>query len=165
MKKSRLFLWIIVVALSGTGIALHFLTGNAEELPHPLSGLFRSLHGVVSAAALFMFGYFFSDHIQKKRIKYKHKWHSHLWDAYFHFTVWILLITTGLLLYYPPAVLEELNVNMGSIHWYLGLILSGLFPFHFWRKSITRYYARKRWEESQVGKSVKSKSISGNKAD
>lgn len=152
MKKSRIFLWAMVVALSGSGIALYFLTGTADELPHPLNGLFRSLHGIVSAFSIFIFGYFFSDHVQKKWIKYKSRLRANLWDAYCHFSVWVLLIVTGLLLYYPPAILDEMNINVGSIHWYLGLILSGLFPLHFWRKSITRYYARKDWEKSQKGK-------------
>ena len=159
MKKSRIFLWIILLSLAGTGIALHFLAGTADELPHPLNGLFRSLHGAASFLALFIFGFFFSDHVQKKWTKYKYKWRTNLLDAYSHFTVWTLLIFSGLLLYYPQDLLESLGINVGNLHWYLGIGLLFLFPLHFWRKSMTRFYARKQWEKSLA---VKEKSNTNN---
>ncbi|RYY75462.1 MAG: hypothetical protein EOO52_08675 [Gammaproteobacteria bacterium] len=164
MKKSRLLLWIVLVALSVTGIALHIISPtNADDLPHPFSGLFRSLHGAISAVSLCMFGYFFSDHVQKKLAKFKYHWRTHLWDAYVHLTVWILLIISGLLLYYPQDVFDGTMVI--NLHWYSGVVLAALFPLHFWRKSIKRYYGRKRWEHVLAEKAKVNGDESGGKTD
>lgn len=154
MKKSRVILWIILIAISISGVALHLITpASADDLPHPLNGAFRMIHGVASALGLFIFGYFFADHVQKKFAKYHYQWRSHLWDGYCHLLVWVLLIVTGLLLYYPPEKITAAGVNIIAIHWYLGLLLIGLFPFHFWRKSIKRYQSRRQWEQSVAKRS------------
>lgn len=159
MKKSRLLLWFIVLAVGITGVALYFMApANEEELPHPLNGLFRELHGFASALAIFIFGYLFADHVQKKLAKYKHQWQAHLWDGYLHLSVWLLLIVSGLLLYYPQDFLSTIGINVPLIHWYVGLILMGLFPLHFWRKVFQRYQARKRWEKSLVAQKMLDKS-------
>ncbi len=151
MRKSRVLLWIAVIAISITGIALYFMAPPSEdELPHRLNGLFRELHGAASAFAIFMFGYLFSDHVKKKLAKYKHQWSAHIWDGYLHLGVWVLLMISGLLLYYPQEVLLEWGINIPNIHWYLGVLLIGLFPLHFWRKVIKRYQARKQWDRSVV---------------
>lgn len=159
MKKSRVWLWLLLIAVSATGIALHFMAPAAEdELPHPLNGLFRSLHGAASMLAVFMFGYLFSDHVQKKLAKYKYQWRTHVWDGYCHLAVWVLLIVSGLLLYYPQEILTAVGINIVSVHWYVGLLLIGLFPLHFWRKAMKRYYSRKQWERSIAGKNITGRS-------
>lgn len=153
MKKSRVLLWLVVITVSITGIALYWMApANEDELPHPLNGLFRELHGVVSTIAIFMFGYLFSDHVQKKLAKYKDHWNVHVWDGYLHLSVWVILILSGLLLYYPQEILSAMGISAPHIHWYAGLILIGLFPLHFWHKAINRVQARKRWEKSVAKK-------------
>ncbi|MES2672632.1 MAG: hypothetical protein V4660_00260 [Pseudomonadota bacterium] len=153
MKKSRVLLWFVVIAISITGVALYFMAPPSEdELPHPLNGLFRELHGVASAMAIFIFGYFFADHVQKKLAKYKNHWSAQVWDGYLHLTVWVVLIISGLLLYYPQESLNAMGISIADLHWYAGLILIGLFPLHFWHKAITRYQSRKRWEKSVAQK-------------
>lgn len=133
MKKSRVILWVVTGALSLTGIALHFMApATYGDLPHPLSGLFRELHGVAAALAIFMLGYMFADHAQNKILKRSRQWARQIWDGYLHLSTWLLLLITGLLLYYPQPLLEDWQ--MAGIHWYLGLLLSILFPLHFWRK-------------------------------
>lgn len=149
MKKSRVLLWFVFITVGITGIALYFMAPASEdELPHHLNGIFRELHGVASALAIFIFGYLFSDHIQKKLVKYNYQWNSHVWDGYVHLSVWTLLIISGLLLYYPQEFLNAMGISIPHIHWYSGLILIALFPLHYWRKIITRYQARKRWKKS-----------------
>jgi hypothetical protein len=145
MKKSRLLLWLILLAVSGTGIALHLMAPATEdELPHQLNGLFRSLHGAVSMFAIFIFGYFFSDHVQKKLAKYRNRGWAPVWDGYSHLTAWVALIISGILLYYPQEVLTALSINVVSLHWYAGLLLMIIFPLHFWRKTIMNHHLRKQ---------------------
>lgn len=132
MKKSRYLLWISALALAITGIALYWMMPAEGDLPHPLNGLFRELHGAFAALGIFMFGYLFGDHVQKKI----HKQHHH-WDGYVHLSLWILLVVSGLLLYYPLAVLPETLAH--NIHWYAGLALCVCFPLHFSRKRIKRW--------------------------
>ncbi len=137
MKKSRAVLWVIVLLLSITGIALYVMApANEEELPHRLNGLFRELHGAIAAVAIFMFGYFFSDHVKKKLVKYRNSKSNRPWDGYLHLCTWTLLIVSGLLLYYPQEFFELIPFSITSLHWYAGVVLMGLFPLHFWRKSI-----------------------------
>lgn len=132
MKKSRISLWIILFAIISTGIALYAIAPLSEDdFPHPLNGLFRELHGMAAMFGVFIFGYFFADHVQKKIHKKKHHW-----DGYLHLCLWCLLISSGLLLYYPQDALVFLNV--ASIHWYSGIALGVLFPLHFWRKTISK---------------------------
>ncbi|MES2823820.1 MAG: hypothetical protein V4732_09480 [Pseudomonadota bacterium] len=153
MKKSRVLLWLVVIAICITGVALYFMAPPSEdELPHRLNGLFRELHGVASAVAIFIFGYLFADHVQKKLAKYKYRWNVHVWDGYLHLTVWVLLIMSGFLLYYPQDSLSAMGISIAQVHWYAGLTLIGLFPLHFWHKAISRYQARKRWEKSGAHK-------------
>ncbi len=132
MKKSRICLWVILFAIIATGIALDTMAPlNEDDFPHPLNGLFRELHGVSAMLGVFIFGYFFADHAQKKIHKRKHHW-----DGYLHMGLWCVLIGSGLLLYYPQDALAFLNV--ARIHWYSGIALAVLFPLHFWRKTISK---------------------------
>lgn len=134
MKKSRASLWLIVFAVAITGIALFFIApANEDDFPHPLNGLFRELHGVSAMFSVFIFGYLFADHVQKKLPKKKRHW-----DGYVHLSLWTILILTGLLLYYPQDLLEALSV--ASIHWWLGIALCLVFPLHFWRKTIITFF-------------------------
>ena len=138
MKKSRISLWLIIVAVALTGIALYVLAPeNADDFPHPLNGLLRELHGVSAMLGVFMFGYLFADHVQKKLQRKKHHW-----DGYVHLALWVVVVASGLLLYYPQEPLEFLN--MASIHWYAGLALSIIFPLHFWRKKMIRQFRIKQ---------------------
>jgi uncharacterized membrane protein len=139
MKKSRTFLWLVVVAISITGIALYLMApANDDELPHPLNGLLRELHGVASALAIFIFGYFFSDHVKRKLAKHARHWTWKIIDGYCHLAIWVLLILSGLLLYYPQEIVTNIGVSIRAAHWYAGLALIGLFPMHFWRKKFLR---------------------------
>jgi hypothetical protein len=134
MKKSRICLWIILLATAITGIALYLLApASADDFPHPLNGLFRELHGVSAMLGVFIFGYLFADHVQKKLHKKKHHW-----DGYLHLILWCVLVISGLLLYYPQDALEQLNIS--KIHWYAGVVLCVLFPLHFWRKVIIKKF-------------------------
>lgn len=131
MKKSRVLLCLIIVALSLTGVALHLIApANPDDLPHPLNGVLRELHGIASVLALVIFGYFFAVHIQAKLVKHGLYRTRQVWDGYVHLTAWVLLIVSGLLLYYP----HEFGVNVVFIHWYAGLLLIAIFPIHFLRK-------------------------------
>jgi hypothetical protein len=133
MKKSRHLLWICALALAVTGVGLYFMAPAGEgELPHPLNGMFRELHGALAALGIFMFGYLFGDHVQKKIHK-----HQHHWDGYLHLGLWILLVISGLLLYYPQEFLPETLAH--NTHWYAGLALCLCFPLHFLRKRIKRW--------------------------
>lgn len=144
MKKSRISLWLILLATAVTGIALYLLApASADDFPHPLNGLLRELHGLSAMLSVFIFGYLFADHIQKKLHKKKH----HL-DGYLHLGLWCALVVSGLLLYYPQDTLEFLNVS--SIHWYAGIFLCGLFPLHYWRKAISRKFRPKRASTAEM---------------
>lgn len=141
MKKSRLLLWFCVLAIGITGVTLQLMAPASEdEFPHPLSGLFRELHGASMTLGLILFGYMLSEHVQKKLARHKHHW-----DGYAHLGLWSLLTVSGLLLYYPQEPLEALGLDMPGIHWYLGLGLLLLFPAHFWRKAAKRRYYRWRF--------------------
>ena len=134
MKKSRIALWLILIVLAATGILLNWLApASLDDFPHPLSGLVRELHGLGAALGLMIFGYMLAEHVQKKLAK-----HHHYWDGYLHLLLWVALIISGLLLYYPQEVLAEAGLNVPLIHWYAGLVICALFPLHFWRKSIKR---------------------------
>lgn len=134
MKKSRISLWIILLATALTGVALYLLApASADDFPHPLNGLFRELHGLSAMLGVFIFGYLFADHVQKKLHKKKHHW-----DGYVHLSLWCALVASGLLLYYPQDLLESFSV--GAIHWYAGLALCILFPMHFWRKALIKKF-------------------------
>lgn len=132
MKKSRYLLWICALALAVTGIALYVMMPTEGELPHPLNGLLRELHGIFAAFGIFMFGYLFGDHVQKKIYKQQHHW-----DGYLHLSLWIMLVISGLLLYYPQEFLPETFAH--GVHWYAGLALCICFPLHFLRKRIKRW--------------------------
>ncbi len=134
MKKSRISLWFILLATAITGVALYLLApASADDFPHPLNGLFRELHGLSAMLGVFMFGYLFADHVQKKLHKKKRHW-----DGYLHLSLWFVLVASGLLLYYPQDNLEFLDII--RIHWYAGIFLCGLFPLHYWRKAISRKF-------------------------
>jgi MFS family permease len=132
MKKSRILLWLVLLFISLTGVALYALApASLDDFPHPLNGLFRALHGVAAAAAMLMLGYMFANHVQKKIAQHKRGWRKQVWDGYVHLSLWVLLIVTGLLLYYPQDALPA----VAQLHWYLGLVLMVVFPVHyFWRK-------------------------------
>lgn len=134
MKKSRISLWLILLATAITGIALYLLApASADDFPHPLNGLFRELHGLSAMLGVFIFGYLFADHVQKKI--HKKKYH---WDGYLHLGLWCTLVASGLLLYYPQEALESFGI--ADIHWYAGVALCVLFPLHFWRKAISKKF-------------------------
>lgn len=138
MKKSRISLWIILLATALTGVALYLLApASADDFPHPLNGLFRELHGLSAMLGVFIFGYLFADHVQKKIHKKKHHW-----DGYVHLSLWSALVASGLLLYYPQDLLESFSV--GDIHWYAGIVLCVLFPLHVWRKAIIKKFQSRR---------------------
>ena len=135
LKKSRLLLWLILLAFSVSGFALYLIDMPEGELPHPLNGLLREIHGVSAMFGLFMFGYMFAAHVQRKLAK-----PTHYWDGYLHVALWVLLVLTGLMLYYPPEFIPATITE--SLHWYLGAGLSIFFPIHFWRKKILARYRR-----------------------
>lgn len=143
MKKSRFLLWSSVIFIGITGVGLYcFAPASETNLPHPLNGLFRELHGLASFLAIFMFGYFFSDHVKKKLVKYRRSETRRPWDGYVHLGVWGVLLVSGLLLYYPQTIFESSPLSVASVHWYVGLLLLFLFPLHFWRKLLNRNYFR-----------------------
>lgn len=146
MKKSRILLWLIVLAVSLTGIALHQLTAPEGELPHPLNGVLREVHGVASAFGIFLFGYFFASHAQRKIAKRQRGWSKQTWDGYLHLSIWSLLIISGLLLYYPQTILDMEGTRIPFIHWLIGLTLILIFPLHFWRKNIKHVHSRRKWQ-------------------
>jgi len=135
-----------VLALVITGIILKWMAPATEDdFPHPLNGLLRELHGLSAALGLMIFGYMLADHVQKKLAK-----HKHYWDGYVHLSLWLLLIASGLLLYYPQEIFEDLGLSVSALHWYLGLFLCGLFPLHFWRKNIKRQWLKYRFNSQQT---------------
>jgi hypothetical protein len=135
LKKSRLFLWLILLAFSLSGLGLYLIAVPEGELPHPLNGLLREIHGTSAMFGLFMFGYMFAHHVQKKLAK-----PAHHWDGYFHLALWVLLVLSGLLLYYPPEFIPGTAIS--SFHWYVGAGLFIFFPIHFWRKKLLAWYRR-----------------------
>jgi nitrate reductase gamma subunit len=143
MKKSRITLWLILLALVATGVILRWMAPATEDdFPHRLSGLLRELHGLSAALGLMIFGYMLAEHVQKKLAK-----HKRAWDGYAHLGLWILLIASGLLLYYPQEFFEALGLNIPALHWYAGLILGVLFPLHFWRKALRRRWFKFRFKK------------------
>jgi len=144
IKLSRLLLVLCLCLLSITGIALYALApANPDDFPHPLNGLLRELHGASMAASLIMFGFMLSDHVQKKMAK-----HHHHWDGYLHLFAWIILIVSGLLLYYPQDILETIHLNIPLTHWYSGISLLTIFPLHISRKYVKRRYYQLRFHRS-----------------
>lgn len=141
MKLSRLFLWLVFLLLSITGVALLWLTPGPDEFPHPLNGVLRELHGLGMMLGLMLLGYMISDHVQKKLTR-RHR----PWDGYAHLCIWGLVILSGFLLYYPQDFIESLDVSMAQWHGYLGLALIALAPLHATRKLLKRYYYRFRFQ-------------------
>lgn len=137
MKKSRIILWLVVIATTTTGLAL-FLCAPASEddLPHALTGLFRELHGASAMIAVGMFGYLVADHVQKKIHARNHRW-----DGYLHLVLWCLITVSGFLLYYPQDVLSK--IDMSAVHWYAGIGLCILFPLHVMRKPMREHRRKK----------------------
>lgn len=134
MKKSRINLAISLSLLALSGIALYVLAPTDEGLPHPYNGLLREIHGAGAVVGLIMFGYLFADHVKKKLIKYRKIKTHRPWDGYVHLWLWIFLIITGWLLYYPQEAWLGAGTAVASAHWYAGVFLMVLFPLHTGRK-------------------------------
>jgi predicted permease len=128
MKWSRILLWLSVLGLVTTGVALHLLTPEDEwAMPHPLNGALRMAHGWFMLLALLVFGAFLGEHVSRKWRKVaKHP------DGVVHLIIWFGLIISGEFLYYPIDSLSAF-ITMKTVHWYLGLGLIGLFIFHLGR--------------------------------
>jgi membrane protease YdiL (CAAX protease family) len=133
MKKSRISLLMSVAVLAVTGVALAYCAAGEDGLPHPLNGLLREIHGLGAFLGMIMFGYFFAEHVKKKLARYRRARAGRPWDGYLHLWLWLGLVATGLLLYYPQDVGLQSPISVASLHWYMGVILLGLFPVHIGR--------------------------------
>ncbi|WP_340679250.1 hypothetical protein [Paraglaciecola sp.] len=134
MKWSRILLWLSVLGVAATGVALYLLTPEDEwAIPHPLNGTLRMAHGWFMLLALLVLGAFLSEHVRKKWRKLaKHP------DGVAHLIVWFGLIISGGFLYYPSETLSAF-ITMKAVHWYLGLGLIAIFIIH-----LGRYYLGKQ---------------------
>ncbi|MFC3031697.1 hypothetical protein ACFOEE_04090 [Pseudoalteromonas fenneropenaei] len=128
MKRGKFLIWLVFVGCMLSGIAL-YLTQPAtmNDFPHPLHGEFRFWHGLFVFLSLVSFGQTYNEHI-RKQIK---KWRSTP-DGALHLVLWLLLMSSGLLLYYPPMWLTDI-VSIASLHWYFGLLLGLILPLHILR--------------------------------
>ncbi|HMU65884.1 MAG TPA: hypothetical protein PKE57_01985 [Cellvibrionaceae bacterium] len=136
MKKSRINLILSFAVLAFSGLALVLLAPSEDGLPHPLNGVLREIHGVGAAFGLFMFGYMFSDHVKKKLVRYRKTRAPRPWDGYLHLWLWVALIVSGLLLYYPQEIAGESPISMAKAHWLAGVGLIFLLPLHVGRNYI-----------------------------
>ena len=130
MKKSRIILWITNGLLAATGLLLFYLAPDPDGFPHPLNNLFRQIHGWMAALFLVLLGFMLSVHIEKK-------WKRHLrrFEGGLHLSIWILLIVSGWLIYYPP---EWINFEwIKWVHIILGFVICVFFPLHALRKHKT----------------------------
>lgn len=111
--------------LSLTGIGLYLtLPASLDDFPHPLQGEFRIWHGFFVFLSLISIGQIYQEHI-RKQLK---KWQKYP-DGLAHLALWLIIIWSGFLLYYPPLWLDEL-INMSSVHWYSSLGLLVMLPAH-----------------------------------
>ena len=125
MKWSRLLLWFIVTGLAITGVSLYLLQPAQQwDLPDPLNGPLRMLHGWLALFALISFGTFLSDHVSKK-------WRKVMQypDGLAHLVCWVMLILTAGLLYYPLEFWPE-QLSVARLHWYSGVSLMVVLPLH-----------------------------------
>jgi hypothetical protein len=121
--------------LTWWGLAVCTLSGCAYLLGHEFGVLAQSIgnhsvlvvHGVSAAGVIFIVGTVATVHIQAGLVAKKS-----LFSGFFQLFVLVLLITTGLLLYYGTEEIRDLAV---FIHWTFGLSVMPVFVFH----------ASKRW--------------------
>lgn len=133
MKKSRMSLLLSFSVLALSGVALAVCAPGEDGLPHPLNGRLREIHGLGAYVGLIVFGYFLAEHVRKKLIRYRFSKTARPWDGYLHLWLWVALVASGLLLYYPQDLGLDTPVSVASVHWYLGVLLLGVFPVHIAR--------------------------------
>jgi len=124
-RLSRKIIWFNFVMLCVTGVLLYTcIPATPDELPHPNSHMWRQFHALFSFIGMLNFGYILGEHIKRKW----HRWRNHM-EGLLHAMNWAVLIISGYLLYYPQSYLDSW-MNMSEIHWYAGLSLILLLPFH-----------------------------------
>lgn len=125
MKRGRKLLWGVFSGLVISGVGLYWcLPASIDDFPHPLNGVFRQWHGVFAFASLISIGQIWAEHIRKQI----NKWRRYP-DGALHLLIWGGLIVSSYWLYYPPMALNEW-LNIGQIHWWLGVALILMLPLH-----------------------------------
>jgi hypothetical protein len=128
MKKSRIFLWLFTLALILSGLVLFWLSPtNTDDFPHPLSYFFRQVHGWTSAIFLLLLGYMISDHMQKKWRRQQRRI-----EGILHLSLWLFLLISGWLIYYPPEFFNFEWIKWSHI--ISGFLICVFFPVHSLRK-------------------------------
>lgn len=125
MKHGKKLLGLVFFGLIISGVGLYWsLPASPDDFPHPLNGAFRQWHGLFTFLSLLCIGQVWADHL-RKQLK---NWRRHL-DGVMHLALWLSLIITGYLLYFPSDTLTAW-LNIGQLHWYLALALVVMLPLH-----------------------------------
>lgn len=123
LKKAYQIVILITLLLALSGVILYSaLPATADDLPKAWYNMARQWHGALAMLGLMALGYMLSDHIEKKW-RY---WRKHV-DGVLHLLLWLLLVVSGFLLYYPPT---EGEWPISAVHWWLGIALCLWFPLH-----------------------------------
>jgi hypothetical protein len=117
--------WFTISSLSICSLSgIAFLVGHEFHISKATLGNHSVLvlHGIAAAFTLMAFGAVMPFHI-KAGLKAK----KNLISGISQLAILVILVITGLLLYYGP---EESHEFSELTHWVLGLIFFGLFVFH-----------------------------------
>ena len=98
-------------------LILHYFFTHETEMglaPHPLEHWSLVLHGAAAFASLWLMGFLWGTHVVKRwRLK------RHRKSGGLLFTVMLLLVVTGYLLYYLSS--DEIRAPTALVHWVVGL--------------------------------------------
>jgi hypothetical protein len=93
--------------------------------PHPLEHWWLMAHGAMAFASLWLMGYLWATHIVRRwRLRRHRKTGGTL------FATMMVLIVSGLLLYYPPS--DDWHNVTAILHWVIGLAMPMALTAHWW---------------------------------
>jgi hypothetical protein len=84
--------------------------------PHPLERWWLATHGAMAFASLWLMGFLWATHIVRRW-----KLRRHRKTGGTLFVIMVVLIVSGLLLYYLPS--DELRSPTAMVHWVIGLAM------------------------------------------
>lgn len=125
-RWQRILTWgcVSICSLSGVAYWVGHMFGMLS--PWTESHFLLSVHGTSAAWVIFVLGTVFTVHI-RAGLSAK----TSLYSGFFQLFVLVLLITTGILLYYGSEELREATI---LCHWLLGLGFIPVFGYHAFKR-------------------------------